>query len=310
MTDQHIDFMQRALSTRLCMQISLSALPAVKEWMDSNLTRWLESVPLPPELPSGTRAEFRVSIASDLSRLTWSAYGPPRGFVPKMSRYLEKCGVGGADTALLNAMGEKLEPEAVGSWIRVAADKVYTGWQFCEEQDLARLVPQLGTQASTTQLLAWIAGQSVAKFRRFGQAIGDDPISEIELVLPGESIADQVAAAANAVASLLGKTLPDCVGAAMNECGKADLAAVAYIAEDGIRGVGLRSPGLPMDTISKLCADAGAAYDNKLAQLEGALQAEGIAGLEFRLHAASAAPELDVIFIPGASGKVPDLGRN
>src|SRR5690606_27922432 len=39
-----------ALTRRLNLQISLSQLPVVEEWMDAELGRWLDSVPLPPEL--------------------------------------------------------------------------------------------------------------------------------------------------------------------------------------------------------------------------------------------------------------------
>jgi len=310
MPDNHTDAMQRALSTRLCMQISLSALPAVKEWMDANLTRWLESVPLPPELPSGTRAEFRVSIASDLTRLTWSAYGAPRGFVPKLSAYLQKCGVGGTDMALVNELGEKLEPELVGSFIRVTGDELHTGWQFCEVQQLVHLVPHLGRQAATTQLLSLVAGQSIAEFRLFRQAVGNDPYSEIELVLPGDSAADQLVAAAAAVVELAGVPLPDHVVTAMEETSEPEVTVVVAIAEGGIRSVGVRSGSLHMDTVARLCADAGIDYDNKLAQLGGVLQADGIRQVEFRIEVATGGQELDVIFVPGVAKKAPNTAQN
>ncbi len=310
MSDSHIDAMQRALSTRLCLQISLSALPLVKEWMDAGLTRWLESVPLPPELPGGTRAEFRVSIGSDLSRLTWSAHGAPRGFVPKLSGYLEKCGVAGADMALLNELGGKLEPELVGSWIRIVGEEIQTGWEFCEVQKLVHLVPQLGRQEATAQLLSWVAAESIGEFRRFRQSIGEDPVSEIELVLPGDSAADQLAAAATAVSSLAGASLPDCAVTAMKESAAAEVTVVVAIAEGGIRSVGVCSGRLPMDTVARLCVDAGVEYDNKLAQLEGVLQADGIRNVELRIDAGAGQHEVDVVFVPGVSKKAPDLDRN
>jgi hypothetical protein len=310
MSDSHIDAMQRALSTRLCLQISLSALPLVKEWMDAGLTRWLDSVPLPPELPSGTRAEFRVAVGSDLSRLTWSAHGAPRGFVPKLSEYLQKCGVGGPDMALLSELGEKLEPELVGTWIRVVDDEIRTGWEFCEVQQLVHLVPQLGRQEATTQLLSWVAEQSIGEFRRFRQSIGEDPFSEIELVLPGDSAADQLAVAATAVASLAGASLPDFAITAMKESAAAEVTVVVTIAEAGIRSVGVRSGKLPMDTAARLCVDAAVEYDNTLAQLEGVLQADGIRNVELRIEAGSGRYEVDVGFVPGVSKKAPDLRRN
>ena len=310
MPDPHTDLMQRALSTRLCLQISLSALPLVKEWMDGKLTRWLESVPLPPELPSGMRAEFRVSIASDLSRLTWRAFGAPRGFVPKLSHYLQSSGVASADMALLNELGEKLEPELVGSWIQVVDDELRTGWEFCEVQKLVHLVPQLGQQQATIELLSWIAGQSIAEFKRFRQAVGENPFSELELVLPGDSVADQLAIASTAVSQLVDATLPDGVTAALQDGGASAVTVVVAIFDGGIQSVGVRSTGLRMDAVSGLCDETGAPYDNRLAQLEGVLQADGIELAEVRFDASSKAPEIDVGFIPGEAKRAPDLGQN
>jgi hypothetical protein len=114
MNTSHHAALQRALSIRLNLQISVSALPVVEEWMDIHLTRWMESVPLPPELPSGHSAHFTVRLASDLSRLTWGAYGNPAGFIPKMAKYFEASKISAEDIALIDQMGNGLEPELVG----------------------------------------------------------------------------------------------------------------------------------------------------------------------------------------------------
>ena len=45
--------LNRALSIRLNLQITLSGLPIVEEWMDIHLDRWLEHIPSPPEMPMG-----------------------------------------------------------------------------------------------------------------------------------------------------------------------------------------------------------------------------------------------------------------
>ena len=45
--------LNRALSIRLNLQITLSNLPIVEEWMDIHLDRFLEHLPTPPEMPPG-----------------------------------------------------------------------------------------------------------------------------------------------------------------------------------------------------------------------------------------------------------------
>ncbi|MEZ4367893.1 MAG: hypothetical protein R2939_16680 [Kofleriaceae bacterium] len=61
--------LQRALSVRLNLQIGLSQLPAVEEWMDIHLDRFLEHVPMPPEMPDGHAVSYLASFGSDLRRL-------------------------------------------------------------------------------------------------------------------------------------------------------------------------------------------------------------------------------------------------
>src|SRR5688572_2765554 len=150
-----------ALATRLNLQISLSSLPVVEEWMDPKLDRWLESVPMPPEMPRGGRVTFSVAVASDLSRLRWGAHGHPAGFIPKMADYLSKCGVSASEVNLINVLGERYEPSDVGSWIGVAAGAVVTGWQFLDELPLAEMAGLAGADA--TAIAAWCQGRGIER---------------------------------------------------------------------------------------------------------------------------------------------------
>ncbi|HEY0252592.1 MAG TPA: hypothetical protein VGC41_13750, partial [Kofleriaceae bacterium] len=74
--------LQRALSVRLNLQISLSQLPIIEEWMDIHLDRWLEHNPTPADMPNGEGTTFLAMLGSDLRRVWWGAFGDPRGFVP------------------------------------------------------------------------------------------------------------------------------------------------------------------------------------------------------------------------------------
>src|SRR5688572_6525645 len=94
--------LQRALSVRLGLQISLSQLPFVEEWMDIHLDRWLEHVPTPADLPPGESASYLAMLGADLCRVWWGAWGDPRGFVPKMADYFKLCNIAKTDAALLD----------------------------------------------------------------------------------------------------------------------------------------------------------------------------------------------------------------
>ena len=61
--------LQRALSVRLNLQISLSQLAIVEEWMDIHLDRWLEHLPMPPDMPNGEAVSYLAMLGSDLRRV-------------------------------------------------------------------------------------------------------------------------------------------------------------------------------------------------------------------------------------------------
>src|SRR4051812_4376711 len=112
--------LQRALSVRLNLQISLSQLPMIEEWMDIHLDRWLEHNPMPTDMPNGAQVSYLAMLGSDLRRVWWGAWGDPGGFVPKMADYFKLCNIAKSDAALLDQVGELLEPKLVGSWIGVS----------------------------------------------------------------------------------------------------------------------------------------------------------------------------------------------
>ncbi len=304
------DKLQRSLATRINMQISLSSISVIEEWMDAPLTRWLDSVPLPPELPGGTPASFRVSLASDLTRLRWAAFGAPGGFVPKMTTYLGQCGIDRADLALLNALGEGLEPELVGSWVSVADGELRTGWQFDQQRQFAELAPHLGATELSARLTAWVGEQQVTDFWRFAQAIGEPSFSEIELVMPGADATEQLAVVDRAFTDFLGTPLPEPVATAAATATTGALSLVVHIADGEFARLAVVIPEPGNDVVTNLCAATGVDYKTELRQLQGMMGAEQLHGLEYRQYRDETAPRVDVHLVPGVMSRVPNLSKN
>jgi hypothetical protein len=291
--------LQKSLNTRIGLQVSLSALPdLIEEWMDTEIDRWLESVPLPPELPAGESATFVVTLGSEASRLRWAAYGDPAGFVPKMGTYFDKVGIGKADVALLNQIGNSLEPRKVGSWVSVRDKAVRTGWQFLDRHPFAAIEPLFGQHAARDRLVAWLADAGVAEFQRFSQGVGGEPHTEIEWVLPGDTVATQLEAARAGFTELAGEALPDyaATAAAGVEPG---LSLVVRIAGGAVVKVALRLPNPGEDVAASLCRDAGAGYDERVSQLVKALHADGLDAVE--VIRTGGRTLIDVDFIPGTA---------
>jgi hypothetical protein len=167
--------LQKALSVRLNLQISLSQLPIIEEWMDIHLDRWLEHNPTPPDMPDGEGVSYLAMLGSDLRRMWWGAWGDPRGFVPRMADYFKLCNIAKSDAQLLDAIGEQLEPRLVGSWIGVWGGKVTTGWHFWDPQPWPKVESMFGTHEAKYKLKKFVETSGIERIERFTQSIGDSP---------------------------------------------------------------------------------------------------------------------------------------
>lgn len=264
--------LQRALSVRLNLQISLSQLPIVEEWMDIHLDRWLEHNPMPPDMPpDGPGVSYLAMVGSDLRRIWWGAWGDPRGFVPKMADYFKLCNIAKSDAALLDQIGEHLEPALVGSWIGVWGGKVTTGWHFWDPQPWDRVESMFGTHEAKFQLKHWVETHGITRVERFTQAIGDNAYSELELAMPGETASAQVDALSAAFQAFTGAPLATALVERLRAIAQPRFALAIRMRGGSISRVGALAPGIAMGDIEALCVDAGVPCDPKLPKLAGAL---------------------------------------
>ncbi|MCW5806973.1 MAG: hypothetical protein KIT31_31730 [Deltaproteobacteria bacterium] len=273
--------LQRALSVRLNLQISLSQLPIVEEWMDIHLDRWLEHNPMPPDMPDGQGVSYLAMIGSDLRRIWWGAWGDPRGFVPKMADYFKLCNIAKSDAALLDQIGEHLEPRLVGSWIGVWGGKVTTGWHFWDPHPWSAVEAMFGTHDAKFRLKKWVEDNKLERIERFTQSIGDNAYSEVELALPGASIAEQVDHLSRAFVHFTGAPLGDALLERMRAARTVVGLAIAVRIRGGqITRVGALCPGIATDEVGDLCRDANVPADDKLGKLVHAL-GDGLARVEY-----------------------------
>jgi hypothetical protein len=273
--------LQRALSIRLNLQIGLSALPLVEEWMDIHLDRWLEHVPMPPEMPDGHGISYLAMIGSDARRVWWGAWGDPRGFVPKMADYFKLCNIAKSDAAVLDQIGEVLEPALVGSWIGVWGGKVTTGWHIWDAKRWDQIEPMFGTHEAKYQLKKWVEDNEVEKVERFTQAIGESSWSELELKVPGATVEEQVAAVDKAFVHFTGNPLTPPVLDRMREAASPEFAISVRIRAGKVIKFGGLVPGMAVAAVERFCADARINYDAKVTKVCGALAGAGATRLEY-----------------------------
>lgn len=290
--------LQRALSIRLNLQISLSQLPIIEEWMDIHLDRWLEHNPMPPDMPNGEGVSYLAMLGSDLRRIWWGAWGAPHGFVPKMADYFKLCNIAKSDAAVLDQIGQHLEPALVGSWIGVWGGKVTTGWHFMDPKPWDRVEKMFGTHEAKYQIKKLVDDLHAERIERFTQSIGDNAYSELEIAIPGETVDEQVATLSQSFANLTGAPLAPAVVERFRAITLPAFALAVRIRGGAIARVGALIPGIAMKDIAALCADAKVMVDPKLDKIVGAL-GEGIARVEYGRAGDRAG--VDVYLEPGES---------
>jgi hypothetical protein len=189
------DRLSAALALRLKLDMSLSRLPLVEEWMDVPFSRWLDSVPMPPEMPDGEMPSVVVSLGAGADLVRWSFAGAPAGVVPKLVDYMRRAGALPADFQQVDLIGQALEPALVGSWIETRPGAVATGWLVAGRMDLLPLRDLLGEGSWLDDL-----GGGIAMCTLAGRSVGADPVTEVVVELPGAERSEQLAAAQDAFA--------------------------------------------------------------------------------------------------------------
>jgi hypothetical protein len=270
-----------ALQIRLALQMSLSSLPVVEEWMDIHLDRWLEHVPMPPEMPDGHAVSYLAAVGTDLRRMWWGAWGNPRGLVPKMADYLKLCNIAKSDEQILDQIGNEFEPALVGSWVGVWGGRVVTGWHFWDPHEFARLEPLFGTHEAKFLLKKWATDHKVEMFQRFMQSIGEGAFSEVELPVPGDTQAARLDAASQAFQHFTGGPIPAPVLGVLRAQSLASVAVAVRIQGGAVTKTSVLVEGISLDGARELCAAATTPFDDKLERIINTLSAEGITRGEY-----------------------------
>lgn len=275
-----------ALAGRLALQMSVSSLPVVEEWMDTGLTRWLDSVPLPMEMPDGSAPALVVSLGADGNLVKWSSSGRPEGIIPKLSDYLRRAGAVPGDFAKVDQAGQALEPAEVGSWIEIRPGSLETGWFFEDRMAIARVRDLLGEGA-------WMGELGSDTCVRVARGVGAKAAVEVTIPLAGAD-AGARSAAAQDVFRRFGFALDDVTSA-----GAGDPVAVAVRA----RGGAVESARLVLDRPSGQAAQVlaslvGVALVPAVGAVERAIASGG--PVEAGVEKTAAGAQVIVSFVAGS----------
>jgi hypothetical protein len=282
------EVLSQALAAKLAMQMSVSSLPVIEEWMDTPLTRWLDSVPLPMEMPDGESPPMVVSIGSDARLVRWSAAGAPEGMIPKLVDYLKRAGAVPDDFQRVDESGQALEPREVGSWIEVRPGAIATGWFFQDRaMPLGRLRALLGEGE-------WMEDLGTESCIRVARGIALDPAVEVTVELGADRAARL--ARAGELFRRFGFAFDPAITAALGD----ELTAGVRARRGVIEAVRL-SGALPGgQALAATCSAAGVDLSPAVNMVERSIAARE--AIEVDVEVASGGPSVVVSFVAGSGG--------
>jgi hypothetical protein len=282
------ELLSAALAAKLAMQMSVSSLPVIEEWMDTPLTRWLDSVPLPMEMPGGETPPMIVSLGSDARLVRWSSGGLPEGMIPKLVDYLRRAGAIPGDFQRIDETGQALEPREVGSWIEVRPGTITTGWYFEDRaMPLGRVRALLGEGE-------WMEQLGCESCLRVARGIAAEPAIDVTFELGGDR--DARLARAGELFRRFGFAFDPAAAAALGD----DLTAGVRARRGAVEAVRL-SGALPGgQAAAAACSAAGLLLSPAVNMVERSIAAREVIAVD--LEAAAGGSSVTISFIAGSGG--------
>lgn len=176
---------EKAFSRRIRMR---QVVPVALEHALELLQAWQDAMPHPAPENDWKDTTFSASVSLDWQRLRW--YGDHTGSVmfPAMVSFMEQSEFPLQLIEELRAMYSVHSPLSMGSWIEALPAGVNIGWYFT-----GRFSPERLPKPFHATLMAL----DVPEIVQFGMSLGgDERFAEILCRLPGETIGQKLAAAA------------------------------------------------------------------------------------------------------------------
>ncbi len=266
---------------RLPVHIAAATLP-VPEEIRQALGFWYEHIPLVYEAAGETLPGFFVSLAADLSHVTWHAAGETPRFSACLAYYLDEIDFPEENLADLNQVLDTLQPSRLGGWITGRKDSYDLGWYLTPPGGrLESALPLLPESPDLHRLAGWAERYGVSDCVRLGRSLASDELlSEVALEISAETPRRAVEIGMRLLPELGLADPPDEILEAALRQTQANIFASLWLGQGGAVKFGLLLPQPSTELVLRLCDAAGPSHENELAIFEASLGSQGPAYAE------------------------------
>jgi len=134
--------------------------------------------------------QFNFSYSTNFNKLFWSSAGPQYLMIQQLVDFFYIVGAPEEEIEKLNIVGEKINPDRIGSWINVSElGGIDGGWCFTFPIDIKLALTSVEEGQSVDTLLSWCEKHSVTECYYLARDMGAEPPrqTEVRIQVPNKS---------------------------------------------------------------------------------------------------------------------------
>lgn len=126
--------------------------------------------------------QFNFAYSSNFNKLFWNSAGPQYLMIQQLVDFFYIVGAPEEEIEKLNIVGEKINPDRIGSWINVSElGGIDGGWCFTFPVDIKLALTSVEEGQSVDTLLAWCEKHSVVECYYLARDMGAEPPRQTEV---------------------------------------------------------------------------------------------------------------------------------
>jgi len=263
------------------MRVELAAAELdVPERVQSVIRAFVQGVPF-----DDGDVDINVAASVTLRRTTWRAAGPTASLIAPMTDFFDLVGTDIERQAALTEFGLDVQPTRLGHWLQTRDEHLDAGWYVPVEMPLNDALRFTPASTSRDIFEAWCQDEDIEFVEGFERSLGPADYGGLWIELPGRGPTARVAAAEDLMDDLAIGRLPDVIRGILTANDSATLVTSIWLIAEGVArfAVGVLEPDPSL--LIALSMALGTKEDDRLARVQGALNADGPSYVEAVLYA-------------------------
>ncbi len=196
--------------------------------------------------------------------------------IDRLFDFLFESGISDQEIELFTKLVQRINPELLGTWLKLDKDSLDGGWHFPLDISLALVWDCIAPSPDKDTFINWTKKHELADCQFLRHSIGQPtPMTELFIPLPNRSLSEQLDLAASLFKALEISWFSKAITDTFQDFHPETIGLVAAFTTDGTIRLGIFTPHPSLDIVLVLSSISKNFSDEKLATIEGILDIEG-----------------------------------